>query len=537
MNLISFLHNKFSSSITVLFFMATVSGLSSAALLALVTTTAGDFPPDIQQRIGLIIIFTLLFSLFIYAKRYTLVNSSKIMEETIHKFRIKIVDKIRSCDLLFIEDYNKSHFFSLLTQEANIISQSINSIVNACESGIMIFFCLIYIAILSKTAFIIALIGIIAGYLLIVIAQRNTKELIESSMAKETLFFSTLRDILNGFKENKLNREKQTACMNDFTQITQDVKVLNKKVTIFFTENFMFLVFLMYFIIGTIVFLLPLISPKEEENIIQLAMVFLYIVMPLMAAVSTLPKISKANIAAGKLLKLDEYLTEKTLFPEKSTMIYKDFSQFSTIVMQGVLFRYPNEDDSFELGPLDIQIKNNEILFLVGGNGSGKTTLLKLISGLYHPVEGNILVDGIPLKKKLHPSYRELFGGVFSDYHLFNHLYGLEHIDAEQVNNLLEKMGLSEKTNYANGQFTETSLSRGQRKRLGLIVSLLEEKPIYIFDEWTADQDPKFRQEFYEEILPELKSRGKTIIVISHDDRYFSVADRVICLEYGAISR
>ena len=63
----------------------------------------------------------------------------------------------------------------------------------------------------------------------------------------------------------------------------------------------------------------------------------------------------------------------------------------------------------------------------------------------------------------------------------------------------------------------------------------MEDRPIYVFDEWSADQDPVYREVFYREILPDLRDRGKCVVAITHDDRYFHIADRVIELDYGQV--
>jgi putative ATP-binding cassette transporter len=68
-----------------------------------------------------------------------------------------------------------------------------------------------------------------------------------------------------------------------------------------------------------------------------------------------------------------------------------------------------------------------------------------------------------------------------------------------------------------------------------LIHVFLEDRPVVVLDEWAADQDPTFRRVFYEQLLPEMKRHGKTLIVISHDDAYFHVADRVIEMDAGRI--
>ena len=84
--------------------------------------------------------------------------------------------------------------------------------------------------------------------------------------------------------------------------------------------------------------------------------------------------------------------------------------------------------------------------------------------------------------------------------------------------------------------FSTTHLSHGQRQRLALLGAYLEDRPIYVFDEWAANQEPQFRNIFYRQILPELKARGKLAVVISHDDRYFDVADRLIRLTSGVLA-
>jgi putative ATP-binding cassette transporter len=175
-------------------------------------------------------------------------------------------------------------------------------------------------------------------------------------------------------------------------------------------------------------------------------------------------------------------------------------------------------------------------LFLVGGNGSGKTTLLKLITALYPPDEGGIRVDDLVIGPTNAQSYRNLFSAIFSDFHLFEKLHGLGDATPERVNELLRRMELSDKTAFEGGRFTNINLSTGQRKRLALVVAYLEDKPVYLFDEVAADQDPHFRRYFYETMLPELKAKGRTIVVVSHDDRYFHLADRVLKMDDGKLS-
>jgi len=190
--------------------------------------------------------------------------------------------------------------------------------------------------------------------------------------------------------------------------------------------------------------------------------------------------------------------------------------------------------DAFTVGPIDLTVNPGEIVFLTGGNGSGKTTLAKLILGLYWPDGGKIRVDGRPVAAEEKDDYRQLFSVVFSDSFVFESLLGID-IDAVDAaaRRYLRRLQIDHKVTIQNGTLSTTDLSTGQRKRLALLTAYLEDRPVYVFDEWAADQDPEFKSFFYRDILPGLKARGKSVIAISHDDRYFSCADRVVTLENG----
>lgn len=132
--------------------------------------------------------------------------------------------------------------------------------------------------------------------------------------------------------------------------------------------------------------------------------------------------------------------------------------------------------------------------------------------------------------------YRQQFSVVFYDFYLFDRLLGLEHADLEiQATEYLKQLQLNHKVQVRNGKLSTTALSQGQRKRLALLTAYLENRSIYVFDEWASDQDPTFKDLFYTQILPALKHRGKTVIAISHDDHYFHIADRIIKLNYGQL--
>ncbi|MEN8219997.1 MAG: ATP-binding cassette domain-containing protein [Pseudomonadota bacterium] len=195
---------------------------------------------------------------------------------------------------------------------------------------------------------------------------------------------------------------------------------------------------------------------------------------------------------------------------------------FQEIRLADITFHYREKSGKslFSIGSINMTIKQGEMLFIVGGNGSGKSTLLKLLTGLYYPATGFLYVNDDEIDSSNYQSYRELFAIIFTDFHLFDRLYGLGEVDESRLKSLLRLMELNKKTKYIDGKF-HLELSTGQKKRLAFIAAVLEDKPIYIFDELAAYQDPQFRKQFYEVILPDLKKQGKTIIAVTHDDKCF----------------
>jgi putative ATP-binding cassette transporter len=249
--------------------------------------------------------------------------------------------------------------------------------------------------------------------------------------------------------------------------------------------------------------------------------------------VSAIPQLFKVNASIETLYNLEEQL-DRASGPEEQAPARK-IGAFESVRFKDVVFHYRDLEGTplFTLGPVNLTLRSGEILFIVGGNGSGKTTLLKLLTGLYAPDSGQIRIDGKPLTRPSYPAYREMISAIFSDFHLFERLYGMDDLDEEKANELLERMDIHTKTEIKDKQFSKINLSTGQKKRIAMVVALLEDRPIYAFDEWAADQDPEFKDYFYEVLLKDLKQKGKTSIVISHDDRYFDHADRLLKMEFG----
>ena len=535
MNLLKLYKNESTVSGTPVLVMAVISGIAQGALLGIITTAASTASYE-SLNFRFFLLFVIAFAIVVVGKRYALRRSTFIAEGIIRRIRLRIADKIRNSELLFLENIGKTEIYTRLTYNTNLISESTVLIVNACQSAIVLFFCLFYIAVLSKTAFFITIVAIFAAISSYILQQDKIDKEIHETAEKESLFFEMLSQTLDGFKEIKMNRKKSDDLFGFLKIIADETEALKIKTGYKFAMGLMFSQIFFYTLLAVIVFVLPRLDPANPALIIKLTAAILFIIGPVNLIAGSIPLFSRASIAVSILYKLEERLDEGSMaFKVEGTLPVRKIESFNEIRFDDFSFSYTDRHDVqlFTVGPINMTIQKGEVLFIVGGNGSGKSTLMKLLTGLYYPVSGSIQVDGLTIDRTTYQAYRELFSVIFGDFHLFDRLYGLDEIDDDRIRELLKLMELEKKTEMIDGAFTNIKLSTGQRKRLALIVSLLEGREVCMFDEWAADQDPIFRKYFYEVLLNELKAQGKTIIAVSHDDRYFGFADRVLKMEYG----
>ncbi|MCA9539038.1 MAG: ATP-binding cassette domain-containing protein [Myxococcales bacterium] len=196
--------------------------------------------------------------------------------------------------------------------------------------------------------------------------------------------------------------------------------------------------------------------------------------------------------------------------------------------LRKVVFRF---EDGFAVGPIGLTFRPGELVFVVGHNGSGKTTLMKIMSGLYPASHGKIYLNG---KSVSRAALRAHFTVTFADAWLFERPYGLD-ATPEQIAAALAEVGLGGVVDLCDGAFEPLELSTGQQRRLALAVALLERRPIAIFDEWDAHQDPETKRWYFETLLPRLAREGRVVIAVCHDARYFAAADRVIEMKSGQV--
>ena len=275
----------------------------------------------------------------------------------------------------------------------------------------------------------------------------------------------------------------------------------------------------------------------DKADLAKFVLVLMYLKGPVGQIVLSLPMFSLALVSFRNVAEL----SEKFSSPEPDLISHHAIGEpalTDRLTLQGVRYTFSQVGDlePFSLGPIDFEIHKGETVFITGENGSGKTTLIKLILGLYEPSEGEIRYDGELITNSNRDDYRQNFSAIFFDFFLFEQLIESDPATEAEICRYLERLDIAHKVSVYAGCFTTVDLSAGQRKRLALVETFTEKRPIVVLDEWAAEQDPTFRRIFYREIVPEMKRRGQTLIVVSHDDRYFDAADRLIHIEGGRIA-
>jgi putative ATP-binding cassette transporter len=535
MKLFHFLTHESDASKRQILFMSAVSGVANGLLLAIVNLAAEQvYNRELEARLFIVYFISLL--LYVYTQRIAFVEAITSVERALQKVKLRITDKVRRVELRFIEEHQEMGGYTALTQDSMLISQTAMKMVIAAQSLLVLLFSSIYLALLSPFSFLLTLITIGVGVMVFFSHFQQTSEELQAAEQKEAEFLNRFTAMQYGFKELQVNRRESDdmfAHLSDSITQTRILK-LSANTRLFFDAmlgNFVF-----YLLLLLVVSLLPLIMPSSSETTHKVVASILFIFGPVGMFTGAMSMIMKTESSIKNLYDLEERLDASIQIQEpQDPDKYKDFKQ---IRLENLKFHYadPQGRTVFLSGPHNLIIQRHELLFIVGGNGSGKSTFLKLLMALYHAEQGNIYVDDEKIDIPMYPNYRALFSIVLTDFYLFDRIYGLPDIDEDEVNRWLHILELDKKTRYENQRFTNMDLSTGQKKRLAFIVAVLKNRPICIFDELAADQDPGFRQRFYEQILPDLKAQGRLVIVVSHDDKYFHLADRIIKLQDGHIA-
>ena len=513
-----------------------LSGCSSIMLLALVSIVLQGRPVSKELVIWSFVGFCLLLPL---GRFFADILISQAAQKGVFDLQMRLPRKIAGAPLRFLEDQGAHRLFVILTEDLRVLGNAMLTLPTACLNLVIFAGGLVYLGWLSRLAFVTAL-GFIVFCLAIYRfpASKAANSLRLSRQATDGLY-QHLRTLLGGAKELKLNQRRRKAFFSQVLQPSASaIRAHNVSGMTASTAATAWAQTSGFVLLGALLLAIPLIKLNPQERIgYTMVVVFM---MATLQGVLTRDAMRDYRRAAIALQKIDDFERSLTaLHAEPGSALPEDTKyEFSRLELSDVTFAYhrAGEIHDFIVGPVNLSLVPGEIVFLVGGNGSGKTTLVKVLVGLYAPASGKVRLDGETITDANREHYRQHFSAVFADFHLFDRLLGLESTQLdEHAKNYLAQLELDHVVEVKEGALSTTKLSQGQRKRLALLTAYIEDRPIYVFDEWAADQDPFFKRVFYYNLLPELKARGKAVLVISHDDRYYNVADRIIRLDCGSV--
>jgi len=464
-----------------------------------------------------------------------------IVEEIVEKVRLRIVHKIRNSDLASIEHIGRAPPYNVVSMHAMTISRAASGVISGFTSLVLLCWACLIILYLSVTAFLI-LIGALAFLLIMLkINQERIGSGLTAALGEDNKFVHGFGNLMDGFKELKMNSAKFHDFLDGHLEpLAAAARKFRTEAGFVLNRSVLLASVALLIVLAALVFLLPVFSPSEAPKLIKLTTFVVFIFGPLGQVVGFYPFLNEAIASIREIQRVEQLLDsvyERGLADPLSAL--ETPLSFDRLRCNGLAFSYRDErgQPSFSLEPLDFELSRGETVFITGGNGSGKSTFLKVLAGLYQPAAGSIAVNEVPIGRDNRQSYRELFAPVFSDFHLFDRIYGIKEVDYDRLRSLLDLAELSHKTSVVDRQITTVDLSSGQRKRLALVLALLDDKPILLLDEWAAEQDPQFRRKFYREILPWLKQQEKTVVAVTHDDDQYDVADRILKMQYGNFVR
>ncbi|CCG42239.1 cyclic peptide export ABC transporter [Magnetospirillum molischianum] len=518
---------------------AVASSIGGVLLLATVNLAAEKMARTGFDQVdwGLAAVFIAAAAIYYYAEVFLVGRVGADLETAIDFMRVRILGRIRRADFVQLERVGQQTLFESVTQATQTISQNSQFIALALRSGILSAAVLLYILYLSPLAFVVVAVGVSVGGWIYARLGARLHRRHQEMMKEEAGLFESLSDLFDGFKEIRLSSRRSADFGLAIAEQFRHVGTVRLDVQTHIFNQFIIGQVIFYFLLAVVVFAIPAYGLGAHIDIVKVATAVIFIIGPLSGLIHSLGILAASNAAAEKILRLDADLAgiEDVIEQVEPRSLPSDFSE---IHLSGIRYAYDGagDDSSFAIGPIDLTIKRGEIIFITGGNGSGKSTLMKVLCGFYRPQNGRIDVDGTAIGSATMRSYREMIAAVYSDFHLFPRLYGISPDRIAEAEPLLRMLEMDKISNLHGNRFNRIDLSTGQKKRLALVVALLEQRPVLVLDEWAADQDPHFRRRFYREILPELRRRGLTVIAVTHDDVYFDAADRRYHLDEGRLN-
>jgi putative pyoverdin transport system ATP-binding/permease protein len=509
--------------------MSVLSGLANVIVIVMVTSAIGS---DSSLKYNLFY-YGLVLCVYLLGRRYVQVTLIKLTRGLVYELRLQLVEKIFSTPYQKFEKLDRGRIYTTLNDDINTIGESTNMFMMLITSTITACGAFLFLAFIAFWATLLTIFLVVSLAAIYFFVAYRTNKYFEQARDERSVFMRLINGMIDGFKELSLRRKTKLQYKDD---VAVSAEKYRNKLTVAdtrFVNAFLVGESLLVVLLGAVAFGMPQLFPEIKfYTLMSFVIILLYLIGPINGILTSAPTLMQFRVALGRIR---GFLKEIPANLNLNEPVKPLVANVESIKMKGVKFRYKNDDDKhvFEVGPIDLEARKGEVLFIIGGNGSGKTTLAKLLIGLYSPDEGAILVNNKPIESS---QLSEYFSTVFSPSYLFEKLYNID-ADAKlaEINKYLKVLDLEEKVSIKENRYSTIELSSGQRKRLALLQCYLEDSPVYLFDEWAADQDPDYRNFFYRTLLPEMKKQGKIIIAITHDDNYFDVADHILKMKQGKI--
>ncbi|AKF96395.1 peptide ABC transporter (plasmid) [Brevibacillus laterosporus] len=515
-----------------LLLLSIISGFGNAFIIFVINET---FVRSNNLTNGLLFYFLLGILMYVFSQKYIRSKLVRLTNGIVYEKRKKLINRLLNTPFYKLEKLEKGRIEATLNNDTEMISRSINVGITSATSLITLLCCFIYLGIMNGYALLLSIFIIGVTLILYSFIGNQADKLWEQTRDIQNSFFRFISDLMGGFKELTLNFQKRQEfkkVMLEKCDRYRDKRTLGdlKFANVFVIGELLFVI-----VIGIVVFVFPeFFKDIQKETLRNYVFVFLYMVGPVNELLNGIPHILQVKISWKRINSMLEEVGSYEISGKDNGLL--DIKEQNQIVLQlkDVKYSYQSENQkAFEIGSISYEFRAGEITYITGGNGSGKSTLAKLITGLYPPDEGEININGVQVNTD---TLNQQYSAIFSDFYLFDRMYGIQADERKnEIQAYLKMLELEDKIKIENGVFSTIKLSSGQKKRLALLITYLEDRPICLFDEWAADQDPEYRRFFYTRILPELKMRGKCVIVITHDVHYFNLADHVIKMDMGQI--
>jgi putative ATP-binding cassette transporter len=513
-----------------------LAGISSATLVALIALRVAH--PE-SSSWAYIAAFCTLVIIDLSAIYVSGVLSIRLIQRTNFDMRMRLCRQILDTPLRNLEKAGNNRILAVLDHDIPTITGGILQIPQLCINVAVLSALLVYLGWLSWVMLILLTVFLLAMITSIKLLEKRAERLMKLARDEWDALMGHFQAMTEGIKELKLHRDRRETFFSDILQSSatsyQLYNTQRGRLQALMSGSVQVLYF---FVIGLIIFTLPsLISDDNNRQILTgYALTILYMRGHIMGLMGAIPTFGQATVSLGKVEQLGLRLATTDATKEDNGSLFTSVPWTELELRDAThTYHHEKEDNDFVLGPINLSFRPGELVFVVGGNGSGKTTLAKMLTGLYLPETGEIVLDGEAITEDNRDAYRQLFSAVFSDFYIFDQFLGLGASVDDDARHYIQKLQLDHKVQVQDHKLSTTKLSLGQRKRLALLTAYLEDRSIYVFDEWASGQDPMFKEFFYLHLAPELKAKGKTVIIISHDDRYYHLSDRVIKLEDGQI--